>query len=190
MIEDVFVDMDSTMNNFAEGYINYFNKLYGTNHKIRHNDLVQYEISKCIPGLKEEDAVNARAEIFSTPGFWVDIPIYPNVTETMKWMTENMSVYILTAPWVKNKQCAVEKYEWIEKHLSFFPLDKVIFCHDKHMIHKNSLLIDDYPKNIGRFQGKTMKYMYPFNEMTPANYEVRNWKHILRTMKKIKNVGY
>lgn len=183
---DVFVDMDSTMNNFTAGYVNYYNRLYNTDHVIKKKDLVQYEISKCIPGISEKQAVEARTRIFSTPGFWVDIPAYDNMTKTMKWINENFNTYILTAPWIAYKGCVGEKYEWMEKHLPFIPLDKVIFSHDKSVIHKNSLLIDDYPKNLGTFRGKTMKYLYPFNAKSMANFEVKDWKQVLREMKKIK----
>lgn len=183
---DVFVDVDNTLNNFTVGYTNYYNKIYGTNHIIKPKDLVQYEISKCIPGLSEEDVVETRSKIFSTPGFWVNIPIYNNAASALKWISENFSTYILTTPWLEYKDCVREKYEWIEKHLPFFPLNRVIFSHAKHLIHSNSLLIDDYPKNIGRFQGKTMKYLYPFNQHTMSNFEAKNWKQVLRLMKKIK----
>jgi 5'(3')-deoxyribonucleotidase len=183
---DIFVDMDSTMNNFTEGYVNYYNKLHGTSHKIKTKDLVTYEISKCIPGISEEEAVAARTKIFSTPGFWVDIPPYDNMVKTMEWINDNFTTYILTAPWINYDGCVAEKYEWMRKHLPFIPLDRVIFSHNKQVIHSNSLLIDDYPKNLGTFQGRTMKYLYPFNKGAMSNFEAKDWKQVGKLMKGIK----
>lgn len=176
---DIFIDMDSTMNDFTAGYVSYYNSLYGTKHVLNNKDLLIYEISKCIPGLSDESAMRARDEIFSTPGFWYDLPIYPDVKEAVDWLYNNFNTYILTAPWIPYKDCPKEKYMWIEKHLPFFPLENVIFCHDKHLIHENSLLIDDNPKHLTTFNGKTLKINYPFNKNVLTHYEADNWKGIL-----------
>lgn len=183
---DVFVDMDSTMNDFAAGYIKYFNRIYGTKHKLSRKDLFRYEISKCIPGLNDDKALEAKFNIFSTPGFWVDIPIYPGVKKTMKWMNDNLNTYILTAPWFDYEDCVKEKYRWIKHHLPFFPLDKVIFCHDKHVIHNNSILIDDNVKNLHAFKGKVLKINYPYNSDATVDYAAKTWGQVLTVMKYIK----
>ncbi len=183
---DVFIDMDSTMNDFAKGYVNYFNHLYKTNHKLRKKNLTRYEISKSIPGISESEAITTRAAIFSFPGFWFDLPIYPNVATTVEWISENFNTYVLTAPWIDYRDCVKEKYLWIEEHLPFIPLNKVIFCHDKHLIHRNSILIDDHANNIGKFQGHTLKYSYPYNENVASNWAAGNWKKVLKVMKSIK----
>jgi len=183
---DVFIDMDSTMNNFASGYINYYNKRFGTNVSLTKTHLTNYEISKCIPGLPEDEAVRARNDIFGTPNFWIDLPIYPGVREAVEWISNNFNTYILTAPWIPYKDCAKEKYIWIENHLPFFPLDKVIFCHDKHLINKDSLLIDDHVKHIEGFKGKTLKINYPYNNVAAATYDADDWFEILKVMKSIK----
>jgi len=124
---DVFIDMDSTMNDFAKGYVNYFNHLYKTNHKLRKKNLTRYEISKSIPGISESEAITTRAAIFSFPGFWFDLPIYPNVATTVEWISENFNTYVLTAPWIDYRDCVKEKYLWIEEHLPFIPLNKVTY---------------------------------------------------------------
>jgi len=180
---DIFIDMDSTMNNFTDGYISYYNHLYGTKHTLTNNDLLVYEISKCIPGLSNESAIKARDEIFSTPGFWYDLPIYSGVQKAVEWMYNNFNTYILTAPWVLYKDCPKEKYQWIEKYLPFFPLENVIFCHDKHLIHENSLLIDDNPKYLTSFSGKTLKINYPFNKDVITHYDADDWESILSIVK-------
>jgi len=180
---DIFIDMDSTMNDFALGYVSYYNALYGTKHVLSNKNLLTYEISKCIPNLKEEEAIKARNEIFSTSNFWLDLPIYPNVVEAVEYMYNNFNTYILTAPWVMYKDCPKEKYEWVETYLPFFPLENVIFCHDKHLIHENSLLIDDNPKCLTSFSGKTLKINYPFNKDVITHYDANNWEGILSIVK-------
>lgn len=184
---DVFIDMDSTMNDFATGYVNYYNKLYGTSHKLSRKDLIQYEISKCIPDLTDDEAFDSRERIFGTPGFWVDLPIYPNASQVIEWINSNFNTYILTAPWVNTYGiCIPEKYEWVQKHLPFFPLNKVIFMHDKHLIHPDSVLIDDHAKNLGRWRGKTIKYVYPYNKNSLSHFEADSWNKVGRLMKGIK----
>lgn len=183
---DVFIDVDSTLNDFSEGYYAYYNKIYGTSHKFKKRNLTQYEISKSIPGITEQEAIDARTKIFSTPGFWLDIPIYPNAAKAVKWINNNFRVFILTAPWVDYLDCAKEKYLWIQKNLPFLPINRVILSNNKSVIHRDSILIDDHINNLYSFKGKTIKFNQPYNKQGMANFEAGSWNQVLSIMKKIK----
>jgi 5'-nucleotidase len=166
--------------------LNYYNKMYNANIKLRKKDLFRYEISKCIPGLEDDEAEKRRNIIFSTPGYWTDLPIYPNAAKVVEWIYQNFNTYILTAPWVDYRDCVPEKYDWIKNHLPFFNLQKVIFCHDKHIIHDQGILIDDNVKHINMFQGKTVRYAYPYNAQAMSTHSADNWNQVLSIMKKMK----
>jgi len=183
---DIFIDLDSTTNDFTKGYVSYYNKLYNKNVKLKKKDLLRYEISKTVHPSNEKEAEDIRSRIFSIPEFWTDLPLFPNAASSIEWIFDSFNTYIITAPWIPYKDCLKMKWEWIENNLPFFPLNKVIFSNDKSIIHKNSILIDDHPKHLIGTKGHTLKMNYPFNEKTPSTWEANNWKQILSIMKKIK----
>lgn len=59
--------------------------------------------------------------------------------------------YILTAPSVKNPLCYTEKRVWVDKHLGFDMVNRLIISPDKSLL-KGSYLIDD--NDTSNFQSK------------------------------------
>lgn len=186
----IFVDMDSTLNDFTKGYVDYYNRMFDKNISIERDDLKQYEISKAIHALTDDDAIETRQQIFSEPGFWFDIPAQENAVDTMKKLqVMGHELYILTAPWKQSINCYTEKIQWIEKHLPWFDLDKVIYCRDKYLIH-GDVIIDDNPSYLTHHSCEwAVAPRYPFNENLPAFY-FDNWSEvpqIINEIDKIKN---
>lgn len=183
---DIFIDLDSTTNDFTTGYVNYYNKLYNKKVKLRKKDLYKYEISKVVHPHDDKEAEAIRSKIFSIPEFWTDLPLFPDAAASIEWIFNNFNTYIITAPWIHYEDCLKMKWIWIKEQLPFFPLNKVIFSNDKSIIHKDSILIDDNSKHLIKTKGKTIKMNYPFNKNTSSTWEANNWKQILRIMKRVK----
>lgn len=184
----VFIDMDSTLNNFLKGYLNYYNYYFDTDIYKTREDLYQYEISKCIDDIDEYTAEKRREIIFRASNFWLDLPPFPYVKDVVGFIYQHCDVYILTQPYLKYKDCFTEKLLWVQKYLPFFPLDRVIFSAFKDVFISDSLLIDDKPSHLQSFRGKTMAFDYPFNRGVSVDYRAYNWlgvksnieKHILQ----------
>jgi len=183
----IFVDMDSTLNDFTTGYVAYYNKLYNKDVALENKDLLRYEISKALPGVSDKEAFEIRENIFSTNGFWKDIPIMKNAVNIMKELYDNYNVYIVTAPWKSSLNCYNEKIEWIAKHMPWFDLDKVIYCRDKHLL-RGDIIIDDNPHYITNHRCDwAIAPRYPFNINLPAFY-FNEWKEVPGIVKEIKYV--
>lgn len=172
---DVFIDMDATLNDFTKGYIKYYNRLFNEDVTLKDEDLFEYRISNCVPGVDESISIERRNRIFETPGYWFDIPIKEGAFWAVDWIYKNFNTYILSAPWVDSETCVWEKMQWIKKHLPFFDLNKVVFSSHKHIIHKDSILFDDKPQNLEEFRGKKIAFHYRFNESTKVDGRIHHW---------------
>lgn len=179
----VFLDMDSTLNEFTEGYINYYNRIYREKIVLKNEDLWQYEISKCIPNLTSEEAEKRKRAIFKVPGYWQNIPIKEGAITAVRWIYDNFDTYILTAPWLDNLDCVKEKIAWIQKYFPFFEVDKIVFSAHKNIIHPQSILVDDKPSNLEEFLGKTIAFDYPFNKDINVDGRITHWREIKDVLK-------
>ena len=65
------------------------------------------------------------------------------------YASDEYTPYILTAPSTKNPFSYTEKRVWVEEHLGYVFVDRLIICSHKGL--KGELLIDDH--NSGRGQG-------------------------------------
>lgn len=72
---------------------------------------------------------------------------------------ENYRVYILTAPSLYNPPCYSEKRLWVEKHLGFEWVERLIIANDKNLL-KGDYLVDDYTEGRGqeKFEGELIHF--------------------------------
>ncbi len=82
-------------------------------------------------------------------------------------------IYILTAPSVQNPLCYTEKRLWIEDHLGFEMVNRLIISPNKGL-NRGDYLIDDHDKGRGQenFSGQFLQFgsvQYP-NWETVLNY--------------------
>lgn len=159
----IFIDMDHTLNKLYESYNLYYKKLFDIELNLERNDLTNYFLHEII-GTDIELEKLKKFKIFNTPGFWESIPIYENAANVMKKICQKHDVFIVTAPWISNIKCYEEKRLWIEKHLPFFDVSKIIFTKYKHLL-QGDIIIDDCPENIinSECQWK-IKMSYPYNK--------------------------
>ena len=110
----VFVDMDGTMCQFRESYLQW---------KKEHPEITYPQ---------------------SQFGFFSNLSPIPGAIDAFKILEENFDVYILTKPSVYNLMCFTEKADWVKRHLGFHMLEKLILMCDKSMVKaEGAYLIDD-----------------------------------------------
>lgn len=185
----ILIDMDSTLNDFTQGYVNYYNKLTGKNINVTKDDLNVYEISKVVHGHNEGESNKIRQEIFSSPGFWRDIPILPFAYDVVQYLYKEHDVFILTAPWKHSLNCYTEKIEWVEKELPFFDTSRVIMARHKYLV-KGDIIVEDSPEfllNNGCHYAIAIDY--PFNRHLPVlhAYDWRDAKTHIDTIQSLKD---
>jgi len=92
-------------------------------------------------------------------GFFKNLKPYPRVVSTIKRLSRNNDVYILSAC-IDSEYCEKEKMEWIDKYMPFIPKQNILLieygsvkakefekAYNKR-IDKNDVLFDDYKVNL------------------------------------------
>lgn len=173
----ILIDMDSTLNDFTQGYIAYYKKLTGKDVNVTREDLSVYEISKIVHGHNEQESIEIRQQIFSSLGFWKDIPIMPYAKEVVEDLYNKHEVFILTAPWKYSLNCYTEKIEWVENELPFFDTSRVIMTRHKYLV-KGDIIVEDSPEfllNNGCHYAIAIDY--PFNRHLPVLHAL-DWRDV------------
>jgi 5'-nucleotidase len=126
----IYIDMDHVLCDYEQGF---------KAHKTKYPDLLFPQ---------------------SRPGLYINLLPIAGAIETFKWLSEqaNFSVYILTAPSIKNPHSYSEKREWVEKHLGMLAVNNLIISAHKGL-HKGNYLIDDCTSGKGQenFEGQLIQ---------------------------------
>lgn len=127
----VYVDMDHTLCDFSASYLKY------------KEDFPQVEFPHSIPG------------------FFSGLAPMPNAIEVYHWLNnqDNVDLYILTAPSVRNPSSYTEKRLWVEEHLGIDAAYKLIISPNKGL-NLGRFLIDDYIEGKGQenFEGQILQF--------------------------------
>lgn len=148
----VYVDMDHTLCDFSTSYLKY---------------------KKDFPDIEYPH---------SLPGFFSGLAPMQNAIEVFQWLAnlDNVDLYILTAPSVRNPSSYTEKRLWVEEHLGMESAYKLIISPNKGL-NLGHYLIDDYIEGKGQenFQGKLLQF---------GSSEYPDWKSIQEYFKLALNV--
>ena len=127
----IYVDMDHTLCDFSASYLKY------------KAEFPQVEYPHSIPG------------------FFSGLAPLPNAIKVYQWLDdqENVDLYILTAPSVRNPSSYTEKRLWVEEHLGLEAAYKLIISPNKGL-NLGHYLIDDYTEGKGQenFEGKLLQF--------------------------------
>lgn len=97
----------------------------------------------------------------SIPGFFLGLDPIPGAIETYQWLNEKQDIdlYILTAPSIRNPHSYTEKRLWVEKYLGLETAYKLIISPNKGL-NKGHYLIDDYTEGKGQenFEGQILQF--------------------------------
>jgi 5'(3')-deoxyribonucleotidase len=162
----VLLDMDGVLADFFTLAIERLNAHTGMN-----VSLDAYINAKTGWELENAYGISGHAmwKILEGPGdFWTCIKPYYWAEFLVEFAHTIGDVYIATSP-RPNPVCVYQKLDWIERHLKF-DLSKVIMGQHKHLMSRqDTILIDDSPKNIERFnQGEGRGILVPSNWNTPG----------------------
>ncbi len=77
-------------------------------------------------------------------------------------------------------QSLSDKQFWLNEHFPFISWQQVVFCGNKNLI-KADIMIDDHPKNLDNFSGRTFMFTQPHNILLKPDRHVRvnSWDEIL-----------
>lgn len=165
----IAVDLDTTLNNLEEVWIDRYNKDY--NDTLTPDDLVVWDTSNIVKpecGKKVYDYLNE-------PGFFLSLAIKKDARRVMEYLQTFADVYIVTA--YHHKSCS-DKGDWVEKYLPNFNLRNLVFLNDKFMFNAD-ILIDDGAHNIEAYKHDVILFNAPHNQHLEDRFiRLHNWLEI------------
>jgi len=179
MADTILVDQDNTLTDFTEVTVRYLSKLYGYNVLFSPEQCKEYNLLRCIfPSFPEKKLSKMYKKLFSAKGYWNTMKPILGCIEVMEDLCKKYEVFIATAPWKTSKNCIPEKIQWVQEHLPFFDISKIIFCSYKYMLHAD-YMIDDSPVYLATSNcNTTIAFKYPYNNKVETTYKVDNWSEI------------
>lgn len=97
----------------------------------------------------------------SQPGLYLGLKPIEGAIESYVWLHQHplLSVYILTAPSIRNPHCYSEKRLWVEQYLGFDVVERLIITPNKGL-NKGHFLIDDclFGKGQEDFEGELIHF--------------------------------
>lgn len=175
----ILLDMDGVIADFERGFLRIWQKQHPEKIHIPLEERNSHFIVDQYP--KEyKELIN---QIMTSPGFFLSLePVDGSIQAINELKTMGAEIFICTTPLSEYKNCVLEKYEWIEKHLGFEWTKKIILTTDKTLI-KGDYLIDDQPQIIGVDTPTWEHIIYdlPKNRFaeTKKRLSWQNWKNVI-----------
>ena len=120
--------------------------------------------------------------IYTAPGFFRELPPLPGALEAIAALLQaGHDVRICTSPLQGYHHCAMEKFEWVERHLGADCLHRLILTRDKTLVH-GDVLVDDNPHITGARTPDWRHILYdqPYNRHLPGpRMTWANWREVL-----------
>lgn len=175
----ILIDMDDTIENLLECWVNELNRVYGTN--VKYDEVFAWDMSEVFPTL-------TKTEIYAplhNSNFWSKIQPLPGSVEYVKRLIDDgHNVYIVTTSHYTDIKNKIENV--LTKHFPFISWKNVIITSRKQLIN-GDILIDDGVHNLEG--GEYIKFLMdaPHNRSYDAEkngmLRVYDWKEIYKIIK-------
>lgn len=172
----ILVDMDDTIENLLDSWLNFLNKKYNKN--IKYDEVLDWDMKLCYPDLTEDQI----KEPLYIDSFWETVqPKVDAMYYLEKLIQDGHDVYICTNSNYKTISAKIDHI--LKKYFPFIDLSQVIVIKDKQLLNAD-ILIDDGIHNL--LGGNYMKLLYnaPYNikykerDLFNDIIRVYNWKQI------------
>lgn len=166
-MKKIGLDLDSTLNNLIDVWVDLYNTDYNDNLKSfsnwnNHNDVKP----EC--GMKIYDYLNIL-------GLFYNLDIAKDARDVVEFLSKHYELYIVTA---YIPETCMDKVKWVKKHLPNFNTKNIVFINKKNILNLD-YLIDDGPHNIEEFNGVGIVYDRLYNRYLGDDYpRVKNWKDV------------
>ena len=122
----------------------------------------------------DDRAKAALAALFTEPSFFTEMePVKGAVDALHAMVAAGHDVRLCSSPLAKSPRCAMEKIEWIVRHLGQSWVDRLVLTRDKTLV-RGHILIDDAPSAKGSALTPTWEHVYydqPYNRPGAAGAE-------------------
>lgn len=168
------VDMDDTIENLMNAWVEYLNTRYGTT--VKSDEIIEWEVAKFFPSIPPDKLY----EPLYSEEFWKTVkPKKDAQTYLKKLYDEGYSIFIVTCSHyasvkVKVENCLLKYYPYIDWR-------QIITIRFKQMLTLD-VLIDDYHKNLinGSYKGILIDNPYnrSFKEDNKQIYRAYTWDQV------------
>jgi 5'-nucleotidase len=175
----ILVDMDATIADFENGFLRKWRDLYPDDYYIPIEDRTTYKIEDQYP----EKFLEKVSSIMKLPGFFYAMDPIPGSIEALQEMIlMGYEVFICTSPIKENRDCVLEKYDWVHNNLGEGWLNRLIITKDKTIL-RGDYLIDDRPDIDGVCQSVWEHILFdqPYNRANKSKRRLNwsNWKEVI-----------
>jgi 5'(3')-deoxyribonucleotidase len=174
----IAVDMDNCLNNFTKQFSEIYSAYYGDIKLDYTRETSPFDLREYLKHLPPEIADQRADHVLSMEHYWDSMELMPNAQEMVELLNEQYNLKILTAPHWPAKNCVQEKINWLNRFFPYIQPNQLIFSQDKGVFHPDSILIDDYPKNLAAWNGKTIKSIWGYNVDYKADKEFMDWSEV------------
>lgn len=177
----ILVDMDDTLENLGEKWIEYLNDKYGTS--VQYWDVRDWDMSKAFPTL-------SRAQVYEPlfeEALWERLTPLPGSVENVKRLIDDgHRVVIVTSSSPSTINMKLSRV--LFKYFPFFTYADVIVTPQKQFI-RGDILVDDAPHNFygGTYKGilMTANHNVGFKAEEHGLIRAANWDDIYRIINEI-----
>lgn len=175
MIKTIAIDMDGVIADIEPHLIQWYQNETGVT-------LTKEQIR----GLREEEAFSDRdafQKIVNSPSFFRTVPVMENAVETVKALTEEYEIFIVSAA-MEFPLSLFEKREWLREHFPFIHWKNIVFCGDKSIIDTD-FMIDDHCKNLDFCKGKALMFTAFHNVALNHHQRINHWIEVPALLKRM-----
>ena len=174
MSKTILIDIDDTIENLCETWVDWLNKQYGTS--VEYNKITKWDMSKFFPNLTKEQVY----EPLYNPKLWDYVrPKQGAVKYVKKLIDEGYNVYLCTTTDYRNVRPKFESV--IQKYFPYINWNQVIITSHKQMINAD-FLVDDGVHNLENGNYIKILVSAPHNANYDAEsndiYRANNWEEI------------
>lgn len=175
----ILVDMDGVLADFERGFLDRWRAAYPDHPFVPlHERRTFYLIEDYPPALAP-----AVREICCAATFFRDLPpIIGGLEAVQAMLRSGMEVFLCSSPLSDYRNCVVEKYDWVVRHLGIEWSKRLVLTKDKTII-AGDVLIDDRPSlhGIATPAWEHVLYDQPYNRDVTSKRRLtwENWREVL-----------
>lgn len=180
----VLIDMDDTIENLCETWVNYLNETYGTN--VVLNDISEWDMTKAFPTLPRDEIFKPLTD----ERLWKRVTPLPGAVKNIKKIIDDgHKVVIVTSSYPDT--IALKLNNVLFKYFPYLTLNDVIISFQKQLI-KGDVLIDDAPHNLEGGDYYKLLFNAPHNRLYNENINyitrVYNWDEVYSAVNYISQI--
>lgn len=113
-------------------------------------------------------------EYLNSPGFFRDLPVFPNAQRVLEELNKKYRLYIVSAA-MEFPNSLKDKIDWLNDHFPFLTWRQFCLCGDKSIV-QTDIMIDDLTRNFTYFKGKPYLFNGHHNVHVQGYDRILDWE--------------